>query len=682
MADTAAPTVPSAPASLLVAPKHHLTLRFEATQESYRRIPNEHYAAMAFTFDSKTATLILKDEYLAGRDPNTASGHCWYGEMQGPWPSPKTLRVLWWEITYKDGSEWIAGAILSESTPPVGRIEGKGQAKLNGGQWNGFWPAKNDAFIDGIEIPDQMGACFGWFEPKPWPHTEKMKWWFQRSPQAVPSALNFAPIEAPDFAGGQWQWDYDPQDRSADARYFGDGRSNPNIAQIVGDLPLRRVYPRQTHSHYITQQCSMHFEAWLNATKLGDKTKAQEILRALHQNSQVQTGAFSPKLGPPKWISGRPQYLTINAQGDQPTRGVRYKLTKVDTDAVRPFILHEGRVEIGGMWQFTECFGRDQLDPHDLGMNELQARTSQFGGQYGTANGHQEFEHGGWLVSDCAAWTLYGDPLALRRVRHTAEGHVTVALQAHSSRSTCGWRPNDEQLAAFAMANTAWDADARRYAGDARDAARWTWTHKLSETPYRALLTRGYEYLKPYPRSYEIDEALGYDPRYAGILEGSFQLAIATLNFVQSSRMEPDGFWRNLYLTLVRYCADCAMQPGVVDAERGILDSYPVIGPDPAAPIDAATGKPSIPIGLEMRAAPHQSRGWISDEGWLGPAMAGAALVLQDRKVEAFAKLIYLKQLAQRVQGGQSFLSPNLGNIWQMHREQAKAADVFGWPKA
>jgi hypothetical protein len=644
------------------APKHHLTLRFEATQASYRRLSTP----LVFTFDSATATRTLKDEYLAGHDPAVASGHCWYGEMDGPFPSPRTLRVLWWEITYANGHEWIAGAILNESTPPVGRVQGRAQSRLDRGRWNGFYPSRSDEFFDDVEIPDHMGAEFHWGAPEPWIQLDKIQYYARVSAPPIASALDFSPIAAPDFAGG-WSWNpqWDPLDRTHFQTaagvnpYLGDHR-NPNILAIVGDLPLRRVYERQTHSHYLTQQMSAHLTSFLNAQKRNDRSRQLAILLSLSQFSGAQTGTFSPTLGPPHWISGRPQYLAISATGDQPKAGVRYNLTKTDRAALKPFLLHEGREEIAkGRWQFTECFGRDQLDPDDPGMNELQARASQYGGQYGAANGYQEFEHGGWVANDAAAWVLYADPLALRRLHHAAEGHCSVPLQAHSSRSTCGWELNDCEEIAYLFSGTAWNDDAARYQAKAREAAVFTWQHKVSSTPYKCLLTRGYEYL-PRPGT--------QDPSYKGVLEGAFQLAIATLAFARGAELEPPGEYRNLSLDLVRYCAECAMQPGIVDWERGIIDSYPALGPDASAPNAAR--------GLEMRASPHQGRDWISDQGWLGPAMAAAAKVTGDAKIMEFARRIWLMQKARKVDRGMSFLSPDLWYVWGMHYRQA---EVFGW---
>src|SRR5262245_12190511 len=121
--DKTAIPVPPGPQGIVQAPKHRLQLSFSAREvpilpvnqmaQAWQILPQGQ--ERVFTFDSQTATRIEQPQYFEGHFADQAQGRCFYSRMEPAEYPEKSLRVFWWEVTYKNGDEWIAGAILNEA---------------------------------------------------------------------------------------------------------------------------------------------------------------------------------------------------------------------------------------------------------------------------------------------------------------------------------------------------------------------------------------------------------------------------------------------------------------------------------------------------------------------------------------------------------------------------------------
>lgn len=647
-----------------VKPKHRIQVQFDAIEVPLRPPQDKGpaYQKLAspirWIYDSDWGAYDRTQDYFSGRGPE-ATGKVYYGSMKlAPplWNDPRqSLRFLWWEITYRDGTEWIAGAVLNESIEaPLDRMKGDLRVWL---------PGRPESFGFGAAaLSDENGCTFSFGEPKPWVHPAKLAFYINQMPSGtvLPREKWFDPVACPDAQQGlSWQQPWNPVDRTGDPRYAGDSR-NPGLDATLNHIPVPRWYERQTHSHYRETFYPPHVAAFLAAQKQGAQALVRKICRSLWEWSASQSGCVSP-LGAGRYCDGRPNHLGF-VDGSLPRAGQRYRLTDVDSAALRPFILHEGRPEIGkgGAYQFTECFGRN-------GIHWYSVRASQYAGQYGLPNG-SDFEHGGQENLVGAALIL-GDPLAQRQLHHICEEHVSQIDQAfpeHSSRSTAGWLIKDLWLGYLVFhGNPEFGTDAERYREAAYKTAQRVWQDRIDETPYLCLLGVAYE---------KVDISQPQKDWYIG--EATMQLGIALHAMCYGALLEPDvpkkRFWENL----VNYIADVLMQPGVIAWEDGgILARYSSRGP---APDDGIT---PVSKRLQQTAPPQYNfRNVISAEGWCGPAFALAGRVTRRPAIIQLARDIYDHQKLMSESRGVGFLSSNSWSAWSMHHDQIVSFGFYTSP--
>lgn len=624
----------------MAAPKHHLKINFQVTERGFTKLA----APELYQFDSESAHIFSLDRYLEGHH-GFKEAHIFYSYLSSPtWSDPRhSLRVLWWEYEYPDGTTWIGGAVLNEAIEgALGRFAGHINVGLIKEGEAGEFQAGN------CHILDQRGFSFSFGKPKAAPHFQKLTYFLNNSIPAgkIPPEKFYVPVPAPDRIGGDsaWKPDWSPRDRTGDPRYAGDSRNPPLDGQLHG-IPVPRWYEAQTHAHYRESFRSIHETGWLAAKKAGNQALEEAVLRDLWEWCQSNYGSFSPSLGPTHFIDGRPLHLSF-LDGTLFQAGRRYRLTQVDQAALKPAVLTEGRPQIGkGQYQFTECFGREKL-------SYPERVSDKFAGQYLGANG-RDFEHGGH-ESLVASALILGDPLAKRQLHHICEEVLSNWIMSHSTRSTCGWNILVLAYGYLVFTGTQWNDDAERYISRFRDVAQWTWDHRMDLTPYQGMLTVTYE-------------KLYLDQPEEGVLgwEASMQCAVALYTFVVGARVDSDAASRGLYQDLCRYLVGVLQQDYIVDWSRGgILARWSLQGPvaeDPTQPKTASER-------LELSGGAYGFRNVDAAEGWCGGALAAAARLLQDPKIEAFAKEVYDHQKV-KITGGQPMLSWNAPTSWAMHYE-------------
>jgi len=661
----------------LTKPKHRLQITFTASEIPNRPITQTSEAwkildpgeEQVFTFNSDVALCQPQDHYFEGHSSEQAEGHCWYSWMQ---PAPlfnqgMSLRVLWWEITYADGSEWVAGAVLNESMEgPLGRLRGKLEITALDGARVGILNAT---------LSDQNGCCFSFGQPQAWVHPEKLRWYVNRfrNDGTLPPDFFWVPQPCPDAQGGDaWQPQWTPFQvdmKNPDGSYVlpkywnsSDPR-NPPIGKFIGKSRVADWYLRQTHSHYREGGDGFRTPqetAWQAAGRAGDKPLETQILSALWDYTQAQVGGLSPT--GQGYIDGRPNHLAL-LSGDLFRAGQKYNLNAQDQAAPFTAVLHEGRPQIGKSGQqFWENFGRS-------GIHWVEVTASQFKGLYGLPNG-SDFEHcaSGPLA---AASVLYGDPLAARQLHHICEEHVSQGTPLHSTRSTSGWFLVDlaDGHVAF-QGNPVFGADADRYREHAFKVATEVWQRRLDQTPYQGVLSVEYGRL--------ITEDASGDPLPESAWmgnEATMQLSIALHAGCVWYQLESNETRRAFWRAWIDYIAkDCIGQPGVIDWSRGgILKRYSIQGPAALDPNDPK----SIGERLEMTAPPnYNSREVLSAEGWVGPAMAEAWLVTQDQRTHDIAKEIYDHQALVNVGHNVKQFSPQNWSAWGQFWPSIQA---FGW---
>lgn len=640
-------------------PKHRLLVKFEIAERPIHPVNQEGPAwgppdqPITFVFDSASAHVFEKPEYFEGHAPEQATGRCFYSHLipQGTWSDPRnSLRLLWWEIEYKNGQERIAGAVLNEAMEAaLGRLKGKITVTA---------PGFGETVIDGATLSDQSGCRFWLGAPvQEWVNWPKLQYYVANSPKdtfAAPKLFS-APIPCQDAIGGKvWNSQWTPQDRTDDPRYQGDSR-NPGITVQLNGIKVPRIYERQTHAHYRECFRSSFETMYIAAAKLQDQELEGSVLRALNEWVDAQVGAVSPvTVG--AYIDGRPNHLAL-FDGTPFRAGVKYNLNDIDRAAPRTCELSEGRPAVSkGKWQFTECFGRKGLHFLELAGHYMD--------QYRTPNG-SDFEHGG-QENLAAAAIILGDPTAKRQLHHICEEHMSKPVaKFHSTRSDAGWKLVDLWLGYLVFqGNSVFGNDAERYRQRAYEIAQAIWEARLDQTPYQALLTVGYEYI---PK--------GVPENEIRLNEASMQLGIATYAACLGARLESDSVRREFWLDLVRYNVGCLLQPGVVDWSRGgILARYSTGGPAALNPDDPK----SVGQRLEETApSAYRFRNVLSAEGWVGQGLSMASrLILDWPELTEMSRQVYVAQKMQRVEGGAWFLSPQSWSAWTSARESVV---THGW---
>jgi len=629
-------------------PKHRLQISFDVQEGPVLPVNQKgpawqkHPTPTHFYLDSSKAVCIPQDHFFEGRAPN-ATGHCWYSYIPfAPHGDPRhSLRVLWWEIVYEDGSEWVACWVGNESIEaPIGRLKGDLRAWIEG----------VGAFGTIATLGDQGGCAFTVAgKPQAWLHWPKYKFWHDQRPKvdALPLARWFEPQACPDAQGGaEWKPAWSPSVRTG-ATYAG-------LQVAMNGLEVPRWYERNTHSHYRETFRSLYETAWAAAAKADDKELAQKILDRLWEWSAAQAGCASPTGS--GYIDGRPNHLAF-LDGSLPRAATRYRLTATDRAAGKPFVLHEGRPELGkNGWQFTECFGRDKL-------HWLDSCGGRYQGQYLAPNG-SDFEHGGHENLVAAALIL-GSPIAQRELHHICEEHVSQGIPKHSSRSTAGWFLKDLWLGYLVFeGNSVYGEDAERYRAHANAVAEWTWQNRYDLTPYQCLLGTNWEY---YDHSIEEERAV--------FTEATMQLACALHASCFGAQLESDITARKLWHELVGFLAACLVQPGIIDWQRGgILARYSSQGPLAGTPGETRT------VGklLEATAPPaYNFRNVLGAEGWIGPALAHAARVTGDPEIRALAKDVWEHQRqVSKEHGAYKFLDAKSIDSWAHYHDSIV---TFGW---
>lgn len=643
----------------MAKPKHRIEIEFTATERGFAVAATPE----RWEFDSESVHITSLDYYLEGH-VGCEFAHVYYSNLVRPgvWTDPRqSLRVLWWEYQYQDGSWWIAGAVLNEAIEgTLGRFKGnlkvtvQKPAERPSEGHPGTMP-KEEASEGIVTLLDQRSASFSFGAPQAFPHLAKIQYYVRNSiPEGtIPPESLYAPQAAPRRNGGEktWKPDWSPRDRTGDPRYQGDSR-NPNIDKMLAGLPVPRWYEAQTHAHGLESFRSKHETGWLAAKKAGNQTLEKTILRSLWEEVSSDYGSFSPSLGAEYWIDGRPGFLSF-LDGSLPRAGIRYRLTEVDSAALKPFVLTEGRPQIskGGLYQFTECFGREKL-------SYLERVSDKYAGQYIGANAW-DLEHGG-QEDGVAAALILADPLAKRQLHHRAEEVLSNGRMVHSTRSTpAGWNmlPLLYGYLVF-IGNSVFGIDADRYIETASDWAEWTWDHRFDTTPYQGVLTVNYEKLV---LDQPEENVLGW--------EASMQIACALHAATVGYRIESDNFHKQLYAELIQYYGDVLAQDYVIDPSYGgILARWSLQF--------KADLQSTVPVSeqLKLSGGSYAFRNWDGAEGWCGPALAAAARIVPE--LMPLAQQIYDHQKTKLV-SGRPMLSPNHEEGWSMY---AESIITFGWP--
>lgn len=659
-------------------PSRRLQILFTATEVPNQPITQTSEAWLilpagqerAFHFDSNQALCQPHDYYLEGLSQDQATGHCWYSWLQ-PTPAGKpqmSLRVWWREITYADGSLRIDGAVLNESMEaPIGRLKGKLEVSIEG-----FVAPYTDP--DAV-LSDENGCAFEFGELRPWLNLGKLRWYVNRTRKddVTPPSPFWTPQPCPDARGGDaWQPGWTPfpvnlknPDGSWTTPKYWDSSDprNPPIGHFIGESKVSNWYARQTHSHY--REGGEGFRTpqetgWQALSRKNDVQGQKDVLRALWEYTRAQVGGKSPT--GQGYIDGRPNHLSL-LSGELFRAGKKYNLNAQDTNAPFAAILHEGRPQIGKTGRlFWECFGRQML-------HWIEVTASQFKGLYQLPNG-QDGEHCSTEPLAAAA-ILHGDGLAMRQLHHICEEYLSNQDALHSTRSWwAGW-PLINLANGFLVfqGNSVFGADAERYRDYAFKRAAESWQARFDETPYKGMITVGYEYMdqhdsegKPLPES----KKMGY--------EGTMQLAIALHAACVWYQLDGDAERRKFWLALIKYLAlECLDQPGIIDWTRGgIIQRYSLQTPH------AVPGGPSASELVEQNAAPnYQKRVQLSDEGWVVPALAEAWLVTGIDRIHDMALDGYNHQKLIHVGHNQETIySPTDWSAWGTNYP---AVQAFGW---
>ena len=675
---------PAPPPVVSNAPDHRITVKFTINERGWKKLATPIVA----TFDSAApgTHLFSQDYFLAGHAPQDATGHIWRSFLQPmSFNEPeRTLRITWWHYKYADGSWWIAGAVLNDSIEaPLPRM--RGIMEVNLCDLDG---KVRESFPSGVcTIALQEGFSFSFGTPGRFLNYGAAKYFINNFGEAggvLPPDRLWQPQTAPDRIGGNgpWQSQWTPHRidlKNTDGtwvypQYWAtDDPRNPPIGAAIGDIEVPNLYLDQTHAHHREVFRSPFETGWQAHERAGNSPGVKAVLRALYQWSARQVGSWSPKLGPPYWIPGRPAYLN-GLDGWMPDAGVRYKLTATDVAALKPWIGHEGRVEItkGNLYQFPECFGQDWGKPlSENAISPLELSGGRYSGGYSDTQAW-DLEHGG-SENLTAAAILLGDPTAMMHLHHWCAEYQTNGIVKHSSRAS-GWMiviPLNGWLSF--KDKPAFRLDAESYLDYARSVAQWVWQARLDETAYRGLLGRNYG-----ARDLSIPE------EDTGGFEGAFGSAIALNAFCMGAQVDPDPSARGLWLDLVEYTALLFTQPGIIQRSNatfkgGVLDSWNLFGPKSEADMPGKT----IDERLRANSGNYTGVDWLADQGWSGPALSKAARVLKAagraswQVVDALAKEIRGYQSLE-VYNGISFLSPKGGDGWAMYFEQSVS---YGWPK-
>lgn len=650
------------------APKHRLQLSFAAREVPFSPVNQQGLAweirapgqEKVYTFDSSKAQLIQQPQYFAGRSAEQASGNCWYARMEPADYPEKSLRVLWWEVKYRNGDEWIAGAILNEALDvkdlPIGRLRGKVLASIDDGKFI--------QQVTSATIWDQTGCVFEFGKPQSWVHPAKLTWYTNRFGNlvGVPPDYFWGAIPRPDAQGGnEWKPEWtpypinlkNPDGSWVSPKYWNtsDPR-NPPIGQLIGDVKVGNFYADQTHSHF--REGAEGFRApweagYIALGKVNDYDSQNAALNSLWWRNSRQTGRQSPTNA--GFIDGRPNHLAL-LNGELFTAGKKYAITPDDKAAPFTGILQEGKPQIGKSGHlFWECYGRSNLHFLDL-------VGGQFKGLYMSDQG-SDFEHccGEPLL---AGWILMADPLAARQLHHICEEYVTKTnTKLHSTRSDNGWKLATlcNGFLAF-YGNPTFGPDAERYRNAAFQVAANCWQARFDESSYRAAITVGYEYQD---QSIPEPQQFGY--------ESTMQLGVALHATTMWYLAEPDPVRKKFWLAFATYLFECADQEGIIDWKRGgIIQRYGLHTPHPSAT------DPRSPSELvEAYADPrYQRRENLGAEGWLIDAIAEFYSALPEGPLKARAGLV-AKQ-GYEVQkgiviggGGLTTFNPRNWSAWGTH---------------
>jgi hypothetical protein len=658
-------------------PKHKITLRFLANEIPTQPVDQNGLAwtilaqgqESVYTFDSSTAQRHEEKGFFENHVAQQGVGRCWYAHLD---PTPeghpeRSLRVLWWEVAYPNGHEWIAGAVLNEALEgPIGRLRGRLIATLDDG--------KGVFVVPSATMWDETGCVFEFGHPEKWVDLERYAWYQNRfrSPAPVPPNALWTPVPCPDVQGGAraWQPQWTPFSvnlKRPDGSWVlpkywatSDPR-NPPIGQLIGEVQVADWYAAQTHSHY--REGSEGFRApWETAfqafARAGDNDGENLVLQSLWDRNKRQVGCQSPTNA--GFIDGRPNQLAT-LDGALFVAGKRYEFTESDKAAPFTAILQEGKPQIGKSgYLFWQCFGREQ-------MHFLDLVYGQFKGLY-MGNQGSDFEHcaGEALL---AGVILYGDPLAARQLHHICEEQCTkAATKLHSTRSDNGWKLAtllDGYLAFHG--NSVYGADAERYRNVAFEVGAHCWQARYDETPYHAALTVGYEY-----QDQSVPEAqqFGY--------EATMQLAVALNATTQWYQVEPDASRKAFWLEFASYLFQCADQPGIIDWKRGgLIPRYSLQTPL-VSPIDPRTASELV----ESYADPHYNRReGLADSGWLIDAIAEFFNALPQGELRtraaAVAKAGYEAQ-GQTIIGSGNLTTFSVRNF-SAYGQHYPCVQAFGW---
>ena len=666
------------------APDHRITVKFSIVERGWKKLATPIVA----TFDSGAPGVHLfpQDHFLEGHAIQDATGHIWRSWLQPmSFNEPeRCLRITWWHYKYSDGTWWIAGAVLNDSIEaPLPRM--RGVMEVNLCDLDG---KVRESFPSGVcVIALQEGYSFSFGAPARFLNFGAAKYWIQNFGEAggvVPPDRLWEPVTAPDRIGGNgpWQAQWTPRRidvKKADGSYqyprywdTSDPR-NPPIGATIGEIEVPDLYNDQTHAHHREVFRSPYETGWQAHERANNNAGVRAVLRALWQWSARQVGSWSPKFGPPYWIPGRPAYLA-GLDGWMPDAETRYKLTGTDAVALKPWIGHEGRVEItkGNLYQFPECFGQDSGKPlSENAISALELAGGRYSGGYSDTQAW-DLEHGG-AENLAAAAILLADPLAMHHLHHWCEEYITNGIVKHSSRSS-GWMIEISLYGWLCFKDKpSFRQDAERYLAYARSIAQWVWQARLDETAYQGLLGRNYS-----GRDLSIPE------EQTGGFEGAFGSAIALNAFCMGAQVDPNPAELGLWLDLVEYTANLFLQPGIIQRpsptfKGGVLDSWNLFGPKTEAEMPGKT----IDERLRANSGAYSGVDWLADQGWSGPALSKASRVLKAAPraswaaIDALAKEIRGYQILE-VYNGNSFLSPKGADGWAMYFEQAA---TYGWPK-